>query len=111
MQLRLRLVDELRRQVAFDAYAFILTDPQTSVGSAPLADVPNTHELPRLIRHKYLTTVNRWTTIAGAGVAFLQEATGGQPSRSLVWREVLAAYDVGDVASLVFRDRFGCWGS
>jgi hypothetical protein len=27
----------------------------------------------------------------------------------LVWRELLAAYDVVDIASLVFRDRFGCW--
>ena len=29
-------------------------------GSAPLADVPCLPELPRLIRLKYLTTVNRW---------------------------------------------------
>jgi DNA-binding CsgD family transcriptional regulator len=28
----------------------------------------------------------------------------------LVWRDLLARYDVNDVASLVFRDRFGCWG-
>lgn len=108
MRLRLDLVDEIRRAMGFDAYAFLLTDPQTSVGSAPLADVPCTHELPRLIRHKYLTSVNRWTSVTR--VALLQQATGGQPSRSQVWREVLASYDIGDVASLVFRDRFGCWG-
>ena len=47
--------------VPFDAYAWLLTDPQTSVGSSPLADVPCLPELPRLIRLKYLTEVNRWT--------------------------------------------------
>jgi DNA-binding CsgD family transcriptional regulator len=108
--LRLRLLDEIRAAVAFDAYAWLLTDPETSVGAAPLADVPCLPELPRLIRLKYLTDVNRWTTMRAAPVALLQEATGGQPSRSLLWRELLASYRIGDVASLVFRDRFGCWG-
>ena len=108
--LRLQLLDEIRPAVGFDAYAWLLTDPETSVGSAPLADVPCLPELPRLIRLKYLTEVNRWTTLLAAPVALLQEATGGQPSRSLLWRDLLADYGVGDVASLVFRDRFGCWG-
>jgi hypothetical protein len=35
---------------------------EREVGSAPLADVPCLHELPRLIRLKYLT--NRWTTLS-----------------------------------------------
>ena len=35
--------------VKFDAYAWLLTDPETEVGSAPLADVPCLPELPRLI--------------------------------------------------------------
>jgi len=108
--LRLAILGEMRQAVGFDAYAWLLTDPQTSVGSAPLADVPCLPELPRLIRLKYLTGVNRWTTLRAAPVALLQDATGGQPSRSLLWRDLLADYDIGDVASLVFRDRFGCWG-
>lgn len=76
--LQLRVLDEIRRFVAFDAFAFVVTDPVTSVGTSPLADVPCLPELPRLIRLKYLTTLNRWTSLA-------------------------------DVASAVFRDRFGCW--
>jgi DNA-binding CsgD family transcriptional regulator len=108
--LRLQLLGEIRQVVSFDAYAWLLTDPETSVGSAPLADVPCLEELPRLIRLKYLTEVNRWTTLRSAPVALLQEATGGDPSRSLLWRELLGRCGVGDVASLVFRDRFGCWG-
>jgi len=107
--LRLALLDEIRRVVAFDAYAWLLTDAETEVGSAPLADVPCLSELPRLIRLKYLTTVNRWTTL-DSPVGLLRAATGDHPERSLVWRDLMANYDVDDVASLVFRDRFGCWG-
>ncbi|HEV2069020.1 MAG TPA: helix-turn-helix transcriptional regulator [Acidimicrobiales bacterium] len=106
--LRLALLDEIRRAVRFDAYAWLLTDPETEVGCAPLADVPCLSELSRLIRLKYLTNVNRWTGL-DAPVALLRAATGDRRGRSAVWRELLAGYGVGDVASLVFRDRFGCW--
>jgi DNA-binding CsgD family transcriptional regulator len=108
--LRLRLLDELRRAVGFQAHAWLLTDPQTSVGSQPLADVPCLPELPRLIELKYRTEVNRWTTLGAAPVALLHEATGGDLSRSLLWRELLSRYGIVDVASVVFRDQFGCWG-
>jgi DNA-binding CsgD family transcriptional regulator len=107
--LRIALIEEIRRAVGFDAYAWLLADPETEVGCAPLAVVPCLPELPDLIRLKYLTTVNRWTSL-DAGVALLSVATGGRLDRSRVWRELLARYDVVDVASLVFRDRFGCWG-
>lgn len=107
--LRLRLLDEIRRAVPFDAYAWLLTDPETSVGSAPLADVPCLPQLPSLIRLKYLTDLNRWTRLEGA-VALLGDATGGELSRSLLWRELLHRYGVVDLASSVFADQFGCWG-
>ena len=38
--LRLEVLDAIRRATGFDAYAWLLTDPETSVGSSPLADVP-----------------------------------------------------------------------
>jgi DNA-binding CsgD family transcriptional regulator len=104
-----RLLSEIGRVVAFDAYAWVLTDPETTVGSAPLADVPTLAELPRLIRLRYLTPLNRWTTLPDAGVGLLYEATDGDLARSLVWRELLAHHDVTDVASVVFRDQYGCW--
>lgn len=106
-------LDALRRTIGFDAYAWVLTDPVTTVGSSPLADVPGLpelpRELPRLIRLKYLTTVNRWTSL-DPPVATLRAATDDRREESLVWREFQAAYDIGDVASLVFRDLHGCWG-
>src|SRR4029077_11190283 len=109
LSLRLAVLEEIRRAVGFDAHAWLLTDPETEVGSAPLADVPCLPELPRLIRLKYLTTVNRWTRLDGP-VARLHASTGGRLDQSLLWREMLARHGVTDVASLVFRCRHGCWG-
>jgi hypothetical protein len=50
--LRLELLSALGRAVGFDAYAWLVTDPETSVGSSPLADVPCLPVLPQLIRLK-----------------------------------------------------------
>jgi DNA-binding CsgD family transcriptional regulator len=110
--LRIRLLDEIRHAIGFDAHAWLMTDPRTAVGSAPLADVPCLHELPRAIRLKYLTTVNRWSALAKAGrsVGLLRRETDDDPSRSLMWRDLQHEYAVVDVASMVFADRFGCWG-
>lgn len=104
-QLRIDLLAKLRRSVGFDAYAFLLTDPVTEVGSSPLADVPMLSALPRLIRARYLTRANRWTGLASGEVALLSDAPDAEP-----WRALLSEQGITDVASMVFRDRFGCWG-
>ena len=62
-----------------------------------------------LIRLKYLTAVNRWTTLPTNTPTSLLEATAHEPSKSLVWRELLQGYGVSDVLSTVFRDQYGCW--
>ncbi|NUP24113.1 MAG: helix-turn-helix transcriptional regulator [Streptomyces sp.] len=104
--LRVRLLDELRMATGFDAYAFLFTDPETAVGYSPVADVPCLPELPKMTRLKYLTAPDRWTALDG--VALLSDLP--DPSRNLLWRELLRDYGVRDIASLVFKDRFGCWG-
>jgi DNA-binding CsgD family transcriptional regulator len=110
--LRLQVLAVLREVIDFDAYVWLLTDPVTTVGAAPLADVPCLPELPALIKAKYATTVNRWTILhmQRSPAATLSEATTGEPQRSLMWRDVLCRYGIGDVASVVFADQFGCWG-
>jgi DNA-binding CsgD family transcriptional regulator len=104
--LRIQVLAELRRVVDFDAYVWMLTDPETSVGVAPLADVPPAvmAELPRLIGLRYLTTVNRWTGLS-AKAGRLTDLTD-----SRLWRELLHAHGVTDIASMALRDRYGCWG-
>jgi DNA-binding CsgD family transcriptional regulator len=107
--LRVDLLAAIGRVVGFDAYAWLLTDAETSVGFSPLADVPCLPELPKLIRLKYLTPTNRWTSLRSP-VATLEAATNGDLARSRVWRELLQDCRVVDVASAVYQDRFGCWG-
>ena len=47
---------------------------------------------------------------ATAPVGLLAPGTGGTPSRSLLWREMLRDFGITDIASVVFADRYGCWG-
>ena len=111
-ELRREVLEVLGGALGFDAYVWLLTDPVTEVGSAPLADVPCVTELPALIKAKYATPVNRWTTLArqASAAGLLTEAAGGDLARSRVWREVMSRYGVCDVASAVFADQYGCWG-
>ncbi|MFC9589468.1 LuxR C-terminal-related transcriptional regulator [Streptomyces sp. NPDC056944] len=104
--LRVRLLREFRALLGSESFAFLLTDPVTSVGCSPVARVPFLPELPRLIRLKYLTRADRWTSLTGAA------ALSGLPegARGPLWEELLRPHGVRDVASVVFRDRFGCWG-
>ena len=76
---------------------FVLTDPQTTVGTSPLAEVPDLDDLPRVIRLKYLTRPGRWTTLAESGCTTLLAATGGDLSRSDQWAGALRQHGVTDV--------------
>ncbi len=107
---RAEVLAVIQRFLPYDVYAFLLTDPTTSVGCSPVADVPNLNTLPNLIRLKYLTAVNRWTRLPARGCASLVQATGGHLEESLLWRDYLVKLGILDVVSVVFADRFGCWG-
>lgn len=109
-ELRIAVIAELRAAIPVDAYAWLLTDPETCVGSSPLAETPSLADLPELIRLKYLTPTNRWTDMRSGTSATLVEATGGDRSRSPVWQRLLSSYGVDDVVSTVLRDPRGCWG-
>jgi DNA-binding CsgD family transcriptional regulator len=109
--LRIALVEDFRVRVPFRAYVWALLDPETEVGTAPLAEVPQPlmAELPGIVRRRYLTTVNRWDRM-DQPASSLHRATDGDLTQSLLHREVLGQAGVGDIASLVFRDRLGLWG-
>ena len=112
--LREQLLVEIRRAVPFDAHVWLLTDPVSRVGTSPLADVPGLtwSRLPHLTRQRYLSPVNRWTDLmdTGSAVASLHETTGGELAASDLWREAQRPLGVVDAATVVFWDRFGCWG-
>jgi DNA-binding CsgD family transcriptional regulator len=111
VSLRRQVLGVLSGVIGYDACVWLLTDPVTTVGAAPLADVPCLPELPALIKAKYATPVNRWTALRNQAspAGRMHHAAGGDLRRSLVWREVMSRYRVGDVASAVFADQFGCW--
>ena len=102
--LRVEALASLQQALDFEWYVWMLTDPRTAVGVDPVALVPDLDDLPRLIRLKYTTTVNRWTGLHGA------RALGGDRTRSPLWREAQRGVGVEDVASVAFRDAHGCWG-
>jgi DNA-binding CsgD family transcriptional regulator len=106
--LRRELLGAIRSMITFDAHVWLMTDPVTEVGSAPLAHVPCFAELPQLIRLKYLTDRNRWTTLDPPAASLWIE-TGGAPERSRMWHELLRHHGVVDIVSVVYRDRWGCW--
>lgn len=111
-QLRAEILDALRRIVGFDAWVWVVTDPVTTVGVSPVAQVPSFADLPTTIRLKYLSGVNRWTGLVEARrtVGLLSRARGTPSSGDLAWRHFLELYGIHDVASVVFADRYGTWG-
>jgi DNA-binding CsgD family transcriptional regulator len=110
--LRIALLEDLRQAVPFGAHMWALTDPETGVTSSPLATVPESAmaRLPTLIRCRHLTTVNRPAELAAPAESLLR-ATEGQPEESLLYRELRGGGTaLLDIATVVFRDRFGSWG-
>lgn len=108
--LRASILEQIRLVVPFDAYVWVLTDPETTVGASPLAEVPSLSDLPSVIRLKYLTPINRWTRLPPDKVMTLADVTGGDLLRSALWRELLHSYGVHDIVSAVLHDTMGCWG-
>ncbi|MDH3006623.1 MULTISPECIES: helix-turn-helix transcriptional regulator [Gordonia] len=112
--LRLAVLGDLGEAVGFDGHVWLLTDPTTAVGTSPLATLPGVPmpRLPDLIRARYLTTSTRWTSLRGHRVPATSWSRAGhrETAASYPWRDVLAEFGVCDVATVVFVDRFGCWG-
>ncbi|MEV0030343.1 helix-turn-helix transcriptional regulator [Nocardia sp. NPDC050793] len=113
-RLRDVVLADLRAAVPFDGHVFMLTDPVTRIGTSPVADPLGLRwaRLPELIRLRYLTVATRWSDLLDRGLAAtsLRIDTAGDPARSRVWREVLVELGVFDTATVVFGDRYGCWG-
>ena len=99
--LRRDVVEQVRRTVPFDAFAWLLTDPETTVGTAPLAEVPCLDRLSDAVALRY-TSGRRWTA-GPPGVPYRPVQPGSELAH------FLAAYGTYDVVSIAFADRFGWW--
>lgn len=106
--LRAAILAAIRQRVRFEAYVWLLTDPETTVGSSPLADVPVLADLSMVVRLKYTSPTNRWTSLLDDEVATM--ASDRNRSKTTMLPELSRRYGVTDVLNVVFRDRFGCWG-
>ena len=102
--LRRAVVEQLRRTVPFDAFAWLLTDPDTTVGTAPLAEVPCLDQSLHVWWHsatRQRTSLDRRPV---PGVPYRPVPPGSELA------QFLAGYGTYDVVSLAFADRFGWWG-
>ncbi|TDD60590.1 LuxR family transcriptional regulator [Kribbella antibiotica] len=92
--MREQVLTAVRPVVPFDGYVWVLTDPVTCVGTAPLAAVPGLAwpELPGLVRWRYLEHGTRWTDLRAAGTAV--NSFRGRSAHIL---------------TVACWDRFGCW--
>jgi DNA-binding CsgD family transcriptional regulator len=108
-ELRAQVLDLFRSAIDFSYYAWLLTDPETWVGTAPLAHIPHLSALTRLIRLKYQASVNRWTALpANRWVRW--SSTGNRLSvRDAEWQDLLEGFGVTDLVSVSLRDRYGSW--
>lgn len=108
---RVAVLEELRTHIDMCAFVWMDTDPGSGVGVSPVAEIPCLPELATVIRLKYLTCVNRWTAMSTAAPAgLLSTKTEGDRSRSPLWSGLLRNHGIEDVASVVFKDRYGTWG-
>lgn len=107
-ELRAQVLEQLRDVIDFAYYVWLLTDPVTWVGTAPLASVPDLESLPLLIRLKYQAAPSRWTALPSGRCVALSAAVTDSP-RPGSWQGLLETYGVTDVASLSLRDRYGSW--
>jgi DNA-binding CsgD family transcriptional regulator len=105
--LRRRALDTIATLVPFEHFVFVLTDPETTVGVSPLAEVPEGAALPGLIRLRYLSRPARWTALPEPACTTLR-ALDDRPG-SGGWSAALAEHGVRDVLLAVLRDRHGTW--
>jgi DNA-binding CsgD family transcriptional regulator len=114
--------ERLRRMVPFDAAVWGATDPATSLPTAPT----RAENMEERIRSVGFDAIERFweseflerdfnsfaeLTRAPGPAAGLHQATGGRPSRSTRYREVLGVKGFGDEMRAVFRVDDVSWAS
>ncbi|MGY1606249.1 helix-turn-helix transcriptional regulator [Geodermatophilus sp. SYSU D00700] len=104
----------VRRSVPHAAAGWLVTDPDTLLGTAILADGVDPVLQRRLIEHEWCSDdVNRFVALAHRRrpVSRLSAATHGDLGRSARYRALYAPQGFGDELRAVFRAGGQCWGA
>lgn len=112
--LRARVLHELRKLVGFEAAFMAASDPETLLFRATFADEPLAAAGLLFLDNEFGISpdVNRFSVLAAAAdpVGSLDQATGGQWTRSCRWTEIMAPLGLGDEARVALRVTDTTWG-
>jgi hypothetical protein len=111
-ELRLEVVELLKRTIGFDRWCWSVGDPDSLLAGGDLAEADLWPVMPRLFALEQWDEVNAVHVLARhrRPVGSLSEATAGDLARSRCWDECLRSHGVGDQATVVLRDAYGSWG-
>jgi DNA-binding CsgD family transcriptional regulator len=111
--LRRQVAAKLRRVVPMGSYGFATVDPATVMFTSTVGEHIPGDALPRLAANEYAEEdFNKFSELAISGhvVGRLNHVTGGRPSRSRRYREILRPLGWGDELRVVFVSGGLCWG-
>jgi len=112
VELRLEVVEHLKRTIGFERWCWSVGDPDSLLGGGDLAEADLWPVMPRLFALEQWDEINAAHVLARCRwpVGSLSAATAGDLARSRSWDECLRAHGVGDQATVVLRDGHGSWG-
>ncbi len=106
------LVTSIRRAVPFLGWCVAVTDPETLLVAAAVAENPAIGNPGRLFELEYAEDVNRYRDLVKqrSPVRSLHAATGGDFQRSARWRELYDGSGLTDELRIVLVLDGRCWG-
>jgi DNA-binding CsgD family transcriptional regulator len=105
--------DVLRRAIGYDGACWFSMDPATHLPTSHIGiDSIRPEDVPRLANNEYREVdVNKFIELAPAArIGVLGDATGGEPSRSARYREILRPNGFGHELRVALVRNGECWG-
>jgi len=113
MELRLEVIDVLRRTIGFDRWCWPLADPAAALHLTGIGELDNWQALPRMILlEQTCDHFNAMPVLAQSRHlgSTLSGATGGDLARSVRWDEAMRPFGIGDELRVALADDVGMWG-